>query len=135
MKETKLGELLIESKVITPEQFNLAFEMQRLHPDKPIGQLLCSMGFLSREDLEHTLDNNKKRRKLGEILVAQNLINEERLDSALKISQSEKVPLGKILIKQRLVGEEQLARAIASQYDLQFVNLAIKLRARLSAAS
>ena len=124
MKETKLGELLIESKVITPEQFNLAFEMQRLHPDKPIGQLLCSMGFLSREDLEHTLDNNKKRRKLGEILIAQNLINEERLDSALKISQSEKVPLGKILIKQRLVGEEQLARAIASQYDLQFVNLA-----------
>ena len=124
MKEAKLGELLIENKVITPEQFNLAFEMQRSHPDKPIGQLLCSMGFLSREDLEQTLDNNKKRRKLGEILVAQNLINEERLDSALKISQSEKVPLGKILIKQRLVGEEPLARAIASQYDLQFVNLA-----------
>ncbi|HIJ88561.1 MAG TPA: Flp pilus assembly complex ATPase component TadA [Desulfuromonadales bacterium] len=124
MVEAKLGELLVEKKVITPEQFNLAFEMQRLHPDKPIGQLLCSMGFLSREDLEQVLDINKKRRKLGEILVSQNLINEERLDSALKISLSEKVPLGKTLIRQRLVGEEHLARAVASQYDLKFINLA-----------
>ena len=123
MKEAKLGELLVENKVITPEQFNLAFEMQRLHPEKPIGQLLCSMGFLSREDLEQTLDNNKKRRKLGEILISQNLINEERLDNALKISLSEKVPLGKTLIRQRLVGEEHLARAVASQYDLKFINL------------
>ncbi|MFZ4856613.1 MAG: GspE/PulE family protein [Desulfuromonadaceae bacterium] len=124
MSEAKLGELLVENKVITSEQFNLAFEMQRLHPDRPIGQLLCSMGFLSREDLDHALDNHKKRRKLGEILVAQKLINEERLDSALKTSLSEKIPLGKTLIRQHLIGEEQLARAVASQYDLKFVNLA-----------
>jgi len=124
MKEAKLGELLVESKVITPEQFNQAFDMQRLHPEKPIGQLLCSMGFLSRADLEEVLDSNKKRRKLGEILISQNILNEERLDSALKTSLSEKEPLGKTLLRQRLVGEEQLARAVASQYDLKFVNLA-----------
>jgi type IV pilus assembly protein PilB len=123
MKIAKLGELLVESKVITPEQFNQALDKQLLHPDTPIGQLLCSMGFLSRENLEQALDTNKKRRKLGEILISQNIINEERLDNALKTSLSKKELLGKTLMRQRLVGEEQLARAIASQYDLKFVNL------------
>jgi type IV pilus assembly protein PilB len=82
------------------------------------------MGFLKAKDLEYVLDHNNKRRKLGEILIAQNLINEERLTSALQVSKSEKIPLGKALIRQHLLEEEQVARAIATQYDLKFVSLA-----------
>lgn len=123
MISKKIGELLIENRLITPDQFKEALEMQQKNPDKPIGQLLCELGFLKSSDLGFVLDHNKKRRKLGEILVAQNLINEERLNNALAISETEKIPLGRALVRQHLIGEEQLARAVAAQYDLKFVDL------------
>lgn len=124
MAEKKLGELLIENRLITAEQFSEALEMQQMNPTQPIGQLLCQMGLLKSSDLEFVLDHNNKRRKLGDILVSLNLIDEERLNSALKISKLEKIPLGRALVRHHLVAEEQLSRAVASQHDLKFVNLA-----------
>jgi type II secretory ATPase GspE/PulE/Tfp pilus assembly ATPase PilB-like protein len=124
MPEYKLGELLILNKLISKEQFDQALEMQQLTPDQPIGQILCQLGFLNNKDLEYVLDHNHKRLKLGEILISQHLIDESRLNNALKISKDEKIPLGRALIKQHLVEEEQLARAIARQHDLKFVSLA-----------
>lgn len=124
MTEKKIGELLVENKLVTAEQFNEALELQRVSPLQPIGQLLCQMGLLKAIDLEYVLDHNSKRRKLGDILVSQNLIDEERLNNALKVSKLEKIPLGRALVRQHLVEEEQLSRAVASQYDLKFVSLA-----------
>ncbi|MDA8428470.1 MAG: GspE/PulE family protein [Geobacteraceae bacterium] len=124
MPENRIGELLILNKLITSEQFEQSLEMQQLNPEQPIGQILCQMGFLKNKDLEYVLDHNNKRRKLGEILVSLNLINEERLKNALVLSQDEKIPIGRALIRQHLLEEEQLARAIALQHDLKFVNLA-----------
>jgi hypothetical protein len=123
MPEIKLGELLVHNNLITKDQLNQAIEKQQLNPGQPIGQILCQMGFIKSKDLEHVLDHNNKRRKLGEILVALNLIDVERLKIALKVSKDEKIPLGRVLIRQRLLEEEQLARAIALQYDMKFVSL------------
>lgn len=123
MAEQKLGELLIQHKLITREQFSQALEMQRLTPQQPIGQILCMLGFLSAKDLDYVLDHNKKRRKLGEILIAQGVLDQDRLHAALELCRTEKIPLGRALIRQHLVEEEQLARAIAHQHDLPFVNL------------
>ncbi len=124
MPDKKIGELLIENKLITAEQFKEALEMQQICPTQPIGQLLCQLGFLKSGDLEYVLNHNNKRRKLGEILVSQNLIDEERLNSALLASKAEKIPLGRALIRQHLIEEEQMSRAIACQHDLKFVDLA-----------
>lgn len=124
MPENKLGELLIQNKLITKEQFDQALEMQQLNPEQPIGQILCQIGFLKSKDLEYILDHNNKRLKLGEILVSLNLISEERLKNALKVSKDEKIPLGRALVKQHLLEEEQVARAIALQHDMKFVSLA-----------
>lgn len=124
MPDKKIGELLIENKLISAEQFNEALEMQRMCPAQPIGQLLCQLGFLKSSDLEYVLDHNNKRRRLGEILISQNLIDEERLNNALLASKKEKIPLGRALIRQHLIEEEQMSRAIAVQHDLKFVSLA-----------
>lgn len=123
MPEKKIGELLIEKKLITEEQFREALEMQHMHPTQPIGQLLCQMGFLKEADLEYILDHNSKRQKLGEILVSQHLIDADRLSGALALSKAENIPLGRALIRQHLLAEEQLSRAIAVQHDLKFVSL------------
>ncbi|MDZ4183874.1 MAG: GspE/PulE family protein [Desulfuromonadales bacterium] len=124
MSVKKLGELLIEKKLITAGQFAQALETQKVNPAIPLGQLLCQMGFLKSADLQYVLDHNNKRQKLGEILVAKNLIDENRLKSALELSKIQKIPLGKALIKQNIIQEEQLSRAIACQHDLNFVSLA-----------
>ncbi len=124
MPHNKIGEMLIHSKLVSQEQFDQALQKQQYYPTLPIGQILCQMGFLKAKDLEYVLDHNNKRRKLGEILIAQNLINEERLASALQVSKTEKIPLGKALIRQHLLEEEQVARAVATQFDLKFVSLA-----------
>lgn len=123
MSDSKIGELLILNKLVSKEQFDQALEMQQLTPEQPIGQILCQLGFINGKDLESVLDHNNKRRKLGEILISQHLIDEERLNNALKISKEEKIPLGRALIRLHMVEEEQLARAIALQHDLKFVSL------------
>ena len=76
MSKNKIGELLIQRKLISLEQFEQAIEKQQSGPSQPIGQILCQMGFLKRADLGYVLDHNKKRRKLGEILISQNLLDE-----------------------------------------------------------
>jgi type IV pilus assembly protein PilB len=123
MSKNKIGELLIDRKMISREQFELAFEKQQRGPSQPIGQILCQMGFLKRADLGFILDHNKKRRKLGEILISQNLIDEGRLENALKVSRNENIQLGRALISQHLLDEENLARAIAFQHDMKFIDL------------
>jgi len=123
MQESKIGELLILNKLITSYQLDQAMEKQKFTPGQPIGQILCQMGSLDNKDLGSVLDRYSKRRRLGEILLAQNLISEERLKNALKVSSGEKQPLGRTLIKQRILNEEQLARAIAFQNDMKFVTL------------
>jgi hypothetical protein len=60
------------------------------------------MGYLKSADLQYVLDHNNKRQKLGEILVAKKLIDEDRLKSALELSKTEKTSLGKALLKQNL---------------------------------
>lgn len=123
MSNCKIGELLIHRKLISKEQLDKALEMQQLDPSQPVGQILCQMGFLKKADLAYVLDHNKKRRKLGEILIAQKLIDEEMLENALKVSKSEHIQLGRALINLHLLDEEQLAHAIAFQHDMKFIDL------------
>ena len=56
MSAKKVGELLIEQALITPEQRDEALELQKVFPDQLIGQLLCKLGFLKESDLSLVLD-------------------------------------------------------------------------------
>jgi type IV pilus assembly protein PilB len=123
MPEKRIGELLIENGLLTREQFMCAMEAQKMTPNVPIGQIICQMGFLSAEDMSLALDFNKKRLNLGDILVRQKLIDQEKLQSALDVSKKENIPLGKALLNLHFIQEEHLARAIATQYDLPYESL------------
>jgi type IV pilus assembly protein PilB len=124
MSKSKIGELLIRSKLISKKQLDQALSEQQQHSQsQPIGQILCQMGLLKKADLDRILDNNKKRLMLGEILVLQQLIDEKMLEIALNISKDKNIPLGKTLLKQHLLDEGHLARAIALQHDLEVVSL------------
>lgn len=123
MSVKKVGELLIEQKLISIEHLQEALDLQKVFPDLPIGQLLCKLGFVKESDLSFVLDQKNKRRKLADILLNGELISQQKLSHAKEVSKQSSISLEKALLKLRYIDEEQLAQAVASQYDLPYVQI------------
>jgi hypothetical protein len=49
--EMKVGEFFVENKIITEDQLRDALEMQIDNPERLIGEILVTLGFLTKEDL------------------------------------------------------------------------------------
>jgi MSHA biogenesis protein MshE len=60
---------------------------------------------------------------LGEVLVQQELITQEKLDSALAEHKRTGRLLGRVLVDTGAVTEEQIARAVAKQLDVPYIDL------------
>ena len=123
MAEARLGKLLLKNELVTAGQIQDALVKQLSTPEIPLGQILCQMGALRPEDLQMVLDRSNKRQKLDDILLKNKLIDESGLSDAVNLSREERIPLDKSLLKLNLVSEENLARAIASQFDLPFMDI------------
>ncbi len=123
MSIKKLGEILLESNLITEPQLSEALELQKSFPGETIGRLLCRLGFLKESDLNYILEQTGKRKKLVDILLAEGMVTEEKLEQARVSSKKDNISLGKSLVKLGFLTEEQLARTISAQYDLPFVSL------------
>ncbi len=66
---------------------------------------------------------SKKRRHLGEILYKAGLVKKEALIDAIKTGKSNNKRLGQVLLELNLIDEETLAKALAKQFGLKYVNL------------
>ncbi len=65
----------------------------------------------------------KKRRKLGEILVQWGVITKAGVEEGLEHARSENLRIGEALVALGLAGEEDVTKALASQYDMEFIDL------------
>lgn len=119
----KLGEILLENRMVNDEQLKEALELQKVFPNQTVGQLLCKLGFLKESDLVYILEQTGKRQRLSDILLREKLIESEQLITAMDLSRKEDITLAKAILKLRYVDEAQLARVIAGQYDLSFVHI------------
>ncbi|MFH1777627.1 MAG: ATPase, T2SS/T4P/T4SS family [Candidatus Omnitrophota bacterium] len=63
------------------------------------------------------------RKTLGQILLEQKLITEEKLNQALRVQKESEEPLGEILINQGGVAEEAVLKALSIQLDIPFVKI------------
>jgi hypothetical protein len=63
------------------------------------------------------------RKRLGDVLVDEALIAKEQLHEALGERQRSGNPLGQILVDSGYVSEWDLAKAVATHYNLPFLNL------------
>lgn len=125
MNIKKVGELLVEQKLITQEHLLEALDLQKLFPDQPVGQLLCKLGFIKESDLSSLLDQKNKRRKLADILLERGLIDQQKLSHAREVGKQNNISLEKALLKLNYVDEESLSKTIASQYDMPYVQINI----------
>jgi type IV pilus assembly protein PilB len=64
-------------------------------------------------------------KKLGEILVEMNLLSQEQVDLAVERGVSKRMRLGDLLVSEGVLSPADLAKALAAQYDLEFIDLDI----------
>ena len=50
IKNIPLGQILLDSKLITPEQLNKALEVQKDDPSSRIGDILVRLGYITESD-------------------------------------------------------------------------------------
>jgi MSHA biogenesis protein MshE len=117
----KLGEILVESKLVTEQQLLAALSLQE-NNKKPLGEILIEQGYIPREQLEAALAKQYGS-KLGEILISTKIINFEQLQKAMAIQQRGVRALGEILIELGYISEDNLREAQAKQYNLRRVAL------------
>lgn len=67
--------------------------------------------------------SNSAKKRLGEILIEQNLITQEELDNVLEIQHNEGHRLGEILVNQGIVRIEDLLAVLSAQYNVPIIDL------------
>ncbi len=65
----------------------------------------------------------RRRKKLGEILLSWNLVAPNALNDALAYAKQQGKRIGEALIELELVSEEDVSKALATQLDLEYVDL------------
>ncbi len=65
----------------------------------------------------------KAKIRLGELLIAKNLVTKEQIDEALRLQVSGERRLGYLLIKMGLINEEELLKVLAEQLELPIINV------------
>jgi len=65
----------------------------------------------------------KQRKRLGEILYKAGLVEKQALIDAIRTSKTNNKRLGQILLELGLIDEDTLTKAIAKQFDLEYIDL------------
>ena len=122
----KIGEQLIEDKVISPEHIASALLEQIDKRSKPLGEYIAGNALVTLKELEQALNSQKTTPniKLGDLLIQDKLITEEQLEDALNDQlQDRSTPLGEILIKQGKLTLDQIQHALARKLGIPYVDL------------
>lgn len=117
-KFSKLGELLIQSKMITKEQLNSALDYQKQYGGR-IGNICVHMGFITDEQLESILKNHKKEKgRIGDILLSKGIVTRQQLEDAIEIQKKSGGRIGDILVYLGYISQDTLYRELSTQFEL-----------------
>ena len=72
---------------------------------------------------ENTPKAPARRKKLGELLLQANLIDQQTLEKALELQKTQKKKIGQILMDMGVTDDEKIAKALASQLKIPFLRL------------
>jgi type IV pilus assembly protein PilB len=123
LSESRIGELLIERRLITELQLQEALQAQKKSSTYvPLGQILIDRGLITRRQL-HLLLAADKRPKLGEVLMKSGAIDATQLQQALDEQRKLKAPLGETLIKLGYLTEETMRQALCLQLNVPYLDL------------
>jgi type IV pilus assembly protein PilB len=122
----RLGEILTEQGMATPEMIERAIEQQKQLQDEQVGQILLKKKVISDEQLGKGLAEQKQRpeRRIGDILLEQGFIDRVQLDEALEgQTQQRDRKLGEIMVDMGYATYKMIGIALAIQYNVPFMDL------------
>ena len=111
-----LGDLLLHEGLLTQDHVTHACEVQRtLAPPLPYGEVCLRLGFLSQDELAAILQKHHPRIPLGELLVHQDFVSAEQVQTALLQQQGSNKKLGTLLIEKGWLSDTDLHRTLQKQ--------------------
>ncbi len=118
----RLGDILLEFKVISQEQLETALKRQEQEKGKYLGEILVEMG-VSQDTINKTLDRFNKRKSLGEVFVDLKFITSDQLEAALKTqkliqSPQDRRPLGQLLLQLGYITYDNLMIALSKHFNM-----------------
>ncbi len=122
----RIGEVLVEAKVISPEQAEAALREQAELRQRKVGDILLANQVVSAEQLLQAIEQQSRMPivRIGEALVAMELISQEQLDKALEQQKQDRsVPLGELLVRSKVVTRAQLQSALARKMGYPMVDV------------
>ena len=118
-RKVKIGELLIQEGVVTPEQIEQALVVQKTrHPAPPLGEICVELGFVSPATLNKILSKHHERIPLGEMLVHLGMANQDQVNAALEIQRETKKKLGTIMVEQGYLTTNALVGVLYKQSQI-----------------
>ncbi|HYN53610.1 MAG TPA: hypothetical protein VES38_02760 [Methylotenera sp.] len=114
----RIGEMLIDEKLASKEEVDVALTQQRQLRTQRIGDYLSEHQIISSEQLEAAIKYQESQPilKLGEALKQLGLITQAQLEEALaKQKENRNVQLGQILIKMNVIDESTLKGVLAKK--------------------
>jgi hypothetical protein len=122
----RLGEILTEQGMATPEMIERAILQQKQLHDEQVGQILLKKKVISDEQLGQGLAKQKQRpgKRIGDILLEQGFVDRVQLDEALEsqVKQRDK-KLGEIMVDMGYATFKMIGIALAIQYNVPFMDL------------
>ncbi|MFC1523671.1 hypothetical protein ACFL6N_02655 [Thermodesulfobacteriota bacterium] len=136
-----LGEIFIDKQMISKEELGSALEHLQKLKNAKIGQIIAQKAQIQprlvEEQIKKASQANSGTIRVGEILVAAGLVDEELVNQALAIQRKLKEQkIGEFLIQKKLLQEEEVFQGLAEKFriplvDLRKVVLSPKLIARI----
>lgn len=132
-KNIPLGEILLDKGFVTAEQLEEALEKGQ-NEGYPLGVALLELNFVNPAQLKVALQDQaaikkisakkqRKRRRLGEILLSAGVCTPEQLAASLEFSAAHGMKIGESLVQLGIVTEDELAQAVAEQLMIPYVKL------------
>ena len=124
-RRKKLGEILISQGMITNENLVEALQVHR-RTGVSLGSVLVKLGYITDDELTSVLGAQiqlDQKKRIGEVLIDQGLINAEQLNAGLEEQKRSKLQIGKCLVKLGFISEDKLVDVLSAQLDVSHVVL------------
>ena len=122
----RLGEILTEKGMVTPEMVERAIQEQKRIREDKIGQVLLKRKVITDEQLERGLEGQRQRpgKRIGDILLEQGFVERVQLDEALEAQRHQREKkLGEIMVDMGYATYKMIGIALAIQYNIPFMDL------------
>ena len=117
MTNKPFGQSLIENKLITEDQLSLALKKQKRETGKYLGEILIGMS-ISQSKINHALDTYNKRRGLGDILIESKYMTRPQLNHALEKQKKNNKELGIILRENNYVTNDKILESVSKYLNM-----------------